>query len=48
MSTADVGRGECYGVTRSVGFVRGSAHDGDAADPVAHVAATFMFTAPGG
>ena len=39
-----VGRGECYGVTRSVAFVRGSAHDGDAADPVAHVAATFMFT----
>ena len=39
-----VGRGECIGVTRSVGFVRGVAHDGDAADPVAHVAGTFMFT----
>jgi uncharacterized protein (TIGR00369 family) len=39
-----VGRGECYGVTRSVGFVRGIAHDGDAADPVAHVTGTFMFT----
>ena len=39
-----IGRGECYGVTRSVGFVRGLAHDGDAADPVAHVGATFMFT----
>ncbi len=39
-----VGRGECVGVTRSVGFVRGLAHDGDAADPVAHVAGTFMFT----
>ena len=38
-----VGRGECYGVTKSVGFVRGLAHDGDPADPVAHVAATFMF-----
>jgi len=38
-----VGRGECYGVTRSVGFVRGIAHDGDAADPVAHVGGTFMF-----
>jgi uncharacterized protein (TIGR00369 family) len=38
------GRGECIGVTRSVGFVRGLAHDGDAADPVAHVAGTFMFT----
>jgi len=41
---AIVGRGECYGVTRSVGFVRGTAHDGDAADPVAHVGGTFMFT----
>ena len=41
-----VGRGECYAVTRSVGFVRGLAHDGDADDPVAHVAATFMFTKP--
>ena len=39
-----VGRGECYAVTRSIGFVRGIAHDGDAADPIAHVAATFMFT----
>jgi uncharacterized protein (TIGR00369 family) len=39
-----VGRGECIGVTRSVGFVRGLAHDGDPADPVAHVAGTFMFT----
>jgi acyl-coenzyme A thioesterase PaaI-like protein len=40
------GRGECYAVTRSVGFVRGVAHDGDPADPVAHVTATFMFTKP--
>ncbi len=39
-----VGRGECYRVTRSVGFVRGLAHDGDARDPVAHVTGTFMFT----
>jgi uncharacterized protein (TIGR00369 family) len=39
-----VGRGECYRVTKSVGFVRGVAHDGDAADPVAHVTGTFMFT----
>jgi uncharacterized protein (TIGR00369 family) len=38
------GRGECYRVTKSVGFVRGTAHDGDAADPVAHVTGTFMFT----
>lgn len=39
-----VGRGECYGATRSIGFVRGTAHDGDSADPVAHVTGTFMFT----
>src|SRR3569832_516157 len=39
-----VGRGECYFVTRGIGFVRGAAHDGDAADPVAHVTGTFMFT----
>jgi uncharacterized protein (TIGR00369 family) len=39
-----VGRGICYGVTRSVGFVRGLAHDGDADDPVASVTGTFMFT----
>lgn len=40
-----VGRGECYRITRSVGFVRGLAHDGEADDPVAHVTGTFMFTA---
>ncbi|HEY0012237.1 MAG TPA: PaaI family thioesterase [Allosphingosinicella sp.] len=39
-----IGRGECYRTTRSIGFVRGLAHDGDPADPVAHVSATFMFT----
>ncbi len=39
-----IGRGECYGATKSVGFVRGIAHDGEAADPVAHVSGTFMFT----
>jgi uncharacterized protein (TIGR00369 family) len=39
-----VGRGECYKTSSSIGFVRGMAHDGDAADPVAHVAGTFMFT----
>lgn len=41
---AVIGRGECHGVTRSVGFVRGTAHNGDPADPVAHVSGTFMFT----
>ena len=39
-----IGRGICYGVTRSVGFVRGFAHDGDASDPLASVTGTFMFT----
>lgn len=41
-----IGRGECYQVKRSVAFVRGIAHDGDPADPVAHVAGTFMLTGP--
>jgi uncharacterized protein (TIGR00369 family) len=39
-----VGRGECYRITRAIGFVRGIAHDGDPDDPVAHVAGTFMTT----
>jgi uncharacterized protein (TIGR00369 family) len=39
-----IGRAECYGVTRSIAFVRGFAHDGDAAKPVASVTGTFMFT----
>ena len=39
-----IGRGECYKLTRRIAFVRGEAHDGDAAHPVAHVAGTFMFT----
>lgn len=39
-----IGRGECYAVRKSVAFVRGIAHDGDANDPVAHVIGTFMFT----
>jgi uncharacterized protein (TIGR00369 family) len=39
-----IGRAECYGTTRSVAFVRGIAHDGDAGDPVASVTGTFMFT----
>jgi uncharacterized protein (TIGR00369 family) len=40
-----IGRGICYGATKSVGFVRGLAHDGDIEDPVANVTGTFMFTA---
>ena len=39
-----IGRGECYRVTRAMSFVRGQAHDGDPADPLAHVAGTFMLT----
>lgn len=39
-----IGRAECWGVTRSVCFARGLAHDGDPADPVAHVSAAFMGT----
>ncbi len=37
------GRGECYRITRTISFIRGTAHDGDPADPLAHVAGTFMF-----
>ncbi len=39
-----IGRGQCYKLTRSIAFVRGEAHDGDPAHPIAHVAGTFMFT----
>jgi len=38
------GRGECYRITRNISFIRGTAHDGDPADPLAHVAGTYMFT----
>lgn len=41
---AVIGRGECYRLTKTIAFVRGAAHDGDANDPIAHVAATFMTT----
>ncbi len=39
-----IGRGECYKLTRTISVIRGSAHDGDPADPVAHVTGTFMAT----
>jgi uncharacterized protein (TIGR00369 family) len=42
--SAITGRGTCYEITRSVAFVRGTAHDGDPEDPVANVTGTFMFT----
>lgn len=37
-----IGRGECYRLSRSVAFVRGVAYHDDPADPIAHVAGTFM------
>lgn len=40
-----IGRAECLRVARSIAFARGIAHDGDPADPLAHVAATFMVPA---
>ncbi len=39
-----IGHGICYAATKSVAFVRGFAHDGDAEDPLASVTGTFMFT----
>jgi len=39
-----IGRGECYKITKSIAFVRGEAHDGDRAHPIAHVAGTYIFT----
>jgi uncharacterized protein (TIGR00369 family) len=40
-----IGRAECYRLTRQIAFVRGLAHDGDPANPIANMAGTFMFTA---
>lgn len=37
-----VGRAQCYRLARRIAFVRGMAHDGDAEDPIAHVAGTYM------
>lgn len=37
------GHMECYRSTKSVAFVRGYAHDGDADSPIANVTGTFMF-----
>lgn len=42
---AVIGRAECYRLTRRVAFVRGIAHDGEAADPIAHLAGTYMLLA---
>jgi uncharacterized protein (TIGR00369 family) len=40
-----IARCECYKLTRQVAFVRGVAHGGDEARPIAHSAATFMTVA---
>lgn len=40
-----IGRSEVQKMTRSIVFVRGLAHDGDPARPVAHMTGSFMFTA---
>ena len=37
-----IARAECYRLTRSMAFVRGTAHDGDPADPVAQAMGIFM------
>jgi uncharacterized protein (TIGR00369 family) len=37
-----IGRASCYRLTRQIAFVRGFAHDGDAAQPIANMAGTFM------
>ncbi len=37
-----IARCECYKLTRSIGFVRGVAHGGDEARPIAHATGTFM------
>lgn len=41
-----IGRVTCYRRTRSAAFVRGSAHDGDPADPVAEMTGVFMTLDP--
>ena len=40
-----IGRAECVRMTRTIAFMRGIAHDGEATDPIATMAGTFMFTA---
>lgn len=44
---AVIGEAECYRATRSVAFIRGIAHHGDPADPIANCAASFMLNSTG-
>ena len=37
-----IARCECYKLTRQVAFIRGTAHGGDEARPVAHATGTYM------
>ena len=39
-----IGRASCYRMTRQIAFVRGIAHDGDIARPIANMAGTFIVT----
>ena len=41
-----IGRASCYRLTRQIAFVRGVAHDGDIANPIANMAGTFMVNRP--
>jgi acyl-coenzyme A thioesterase PaaI-like protein len=36
------GRGVCYHLTNSIGFVRGFAHNGNPDEPLAHASGTFI------
>ena len=36
------GRGICYHLSQSIGFVKGYAHNGDPKDPLAHASGTFI------
>jgi len=38
-----IARCECYRTTRQIAFVRGIGYDDDPADPLCHVAGSFMF-----
>lgn len=37
-----IAEGHCYRVTRHIAFVRGHCHQGDTADPIAQMTATFV------